>query len=208
MKINTNQLRTTLDLAAHQPTSTSNTGKLANLVLKNVYIGSKGDVHVSKSGWSRMWAGLMGRATGRDALMAGMAKLGVPERTAKLAVCLMNLKDTNLTGAVRGVSRMQQQANMQDLFHGQPKAPQEPRAKIHEEAKPTGFKPNVEDQELEFVDPDEIITDYRRDLGVGDEEDADAVRDARQRNDLGVISNAGLAGIEPEVKPKSDHQTG
>jgi hypothetical protein len=56
------------------------------------------------------------------------------------------------------------------------------------------------DQELELVDGDEMIADYRRALGVEDVDDDDGVREARQRVDLGVVSNAGLVGIDRDVE--------
>ena len=46
---------------------------LENLNLKNVYLSRDGDIHVSKGGFSRMWAGLLGRKTGEAALRESMA---------------------------------------------------------------------------------------------------------------------------------------
>lgn len=90
MQINTQQLRTALQTAANtistgheQPTGGV---KVENLNLKNVYIGSKGEVHVSDKGWSRMWAGLMGRKTGSEALAAGMKQHGIPEKVIERAM--------------------------------------------------------------------------------------------------------------------------
>ncbi|MFM9090166.1 MAG: hypothetical protein ACKOUK_00275 [Verrucomicrobiota bacterium] len=47
---------------------------LETLNLRNVYLSSKGDIHVSNNGWSRMWAGLLGRKTGEAALRGVMSE--------------------------------------------------------------------------------------------------------------------------------------
>lgn len=76
MQINTQQLRTALRTAADNLTTGQENrpgdAKVANLALKNVDISSKGEVHVSKGGWNRMWAGLVGRPTGEAALRQAM----------------------------------------------------------------------------------------------------------------------------------------
>ena len=91
MPITTTQLRAALQPATpqidHQKNAQSSGGtKLENLNLEHVYIGSKGQVHVSKSGWSAMWAGMMGRATGDAALKEGMEKLGIKPAVIKSAM--------------------------------------------------------------------------------------------------------------------------
>lgn len=95
MQINTQQLRAALQTASdnivnHQQNRTGD-AKVENLNLRNVYISSKGEVHVSKDGWSRMWAGLMGRNTGEAALRQAMTGTGangykIPERVADRAL--------------------------------------------------------------------------------------------------------------------------
>lgn len=90
MQINTQQLRQALHAAAGNVDSgqkqRASDAKVANLELKNVYISRKGEVHVSKSGFNRLWADLMGRKTGENALKQAMVGLRISEKVAAKAL--------------------------------------------------------------------------------------------------------------------------
>lgn len=90
MQINTQQLRQALHAAAGNVDSgqkqRASDAKVANLELKNVYISRKGEVHVSKSGFNRVWAKMTGRSTGEDALKKAIGGLRISEKVAAKAL--------------------------------------------------------------------------------------------------------------------------
>jgi hypothetical protein len=83
VQANSSQLQAALNHSASSsiPGQASVPGKeykaslnLETLNLRNVYLSGKGDIHVSKGGFSRMWAGLLGRKTGEAALRQSMSE--------------------------------------------------------------------------------------------------------------------------------------
>lgn len=83
VQANSSQLQAALNHSASSsiPGQASVPGKeykaglnLETLNLRNVYLSGKGDIHVSKGGFSRMWAGLLGRKTGEAALRESMSE--------------------------------------------------------------------------------------------------------------------------------------
>lgn len=99
--IDTSQLRTALDTAANvaqgQPGHNENNDvRLNDLNVRNIYLGKNGDIHVSKSSFSRLVAQLLNRKTGLDALKQGMLDRGLTESVADKA--LAKIRYTNEGG--------------------------------------------------------------------------------------------------------------
>lgn len=89
MPVTTANLRAFLD--QHRPGANRTDGRadfqrLRELNLENVYIGRRGEVHVSNSGVMRWFANLTNRATGEEALRQAMANRNIPESTIDYAI--------------------------------------------------------------------------------------------------------------------------
>ena len=122
VQANSSQLQAALNNSASSsiPGQASVPGKeykaglnLETLNLRNVYLSSKGDIHVSNNGWSRMWAGLLGRRTGEAALR------GIMSERLNFSPQVIDRALTKITGFKAGQST----TTLEEVIH-QAKKPQ------------------------------------------------------------------------------------
>jgi hypothetical protein len=122
VQANSSQLQAALNNSASSsiPGQASVPGKeykaglnLETLNLRNVYLSGKGDIHVSKGGFSRMWAGLLGRKTGEAALRESMSE------RFKFSPQVIERAMTKITGFKAGPST----TTLEEVIH-QAKKPQ------------------------------------------------------------------------------------
>ena len=122
VQANSSQLQAALNNSASSsiPGQASVPGKeyksslnLETLNLRNVYLSSKGEIHVSNNGWSRMWAGLLGRKTGEAALR------GIMSERLNLSPQVIDRAMTKISGFKAGQST----TTLEEVIH-QAKNPQ------------------------------------------------------------------------------------